>query len=136
MCQVSHNHTHNQAHTCVLGCLTELNCPQGYQCYDGECRAGPGKVLLNSVNIHTALCQGCSTEGVRLRLTGEVIGEFLGGVPCFTNTMDHKNSTDFSTGSIARFDGHLEGVEDEVEKFSMGACFKVVLPSQKSNQND
>ena len=116
-------------HVCVPGCLTDDNCPTGYQCYHGDCRAGPGKVLLNSINIKTALCQGCQgIEGVRVSLTGEVIGEFLDGVPCSTNTLNHAHSIDFTTDSIASFDGHVDGVEDEEnteEKLSMGTCYKV-----------
>lgn len=115
---------------CVTGCETDLDCPTGYQCYNGECRAGPGKVLINSVNIKTALCQGCGEgEGVRLSLTGEIIGEFLDGVPCNTNTLNHADSLDFTAGSTTTFDGHIEGVEEKnkEEQLSMGTCFKAPL---------
>ena len=61
-----------------------------------------------------------------MSLTGEVVGEFLDGVPCSTSTLDHLSSLDFSSGNSARFDGHdEEGVEDGIEKKIMGACFKV-----------
>jgi hypothetical protein len=118
---------HNQINISLTeGCQTDLNCPQDYQCFNGECRSGPGKVLINSINITTAACVDCGQEGVKVSLAGEVIGEFLDGVPCSTNTLNHASSLDFSTGSSVRFDGLAEGEEDEIEKKNMGACFKVI----------
>lgn len=114
---------------CVTGCQTDLNCPQSYQCYNGECRSGPGKVLISSITINTAQCKDCGKEGVRVSLSGEVIGEFLDGVPCSTNTLDH-TGLDFTAGGSARFDGLAEGEDNEVEKSKMGACFKAPLNAQ------
>ena len=91
-------------------------------------RHGPGKVLLHSINIKTATCEGCSqdAEGARLTLMGEVIGEALTGYPCSTNILDTDLVTDFSSGSVASFDGKLdEDTEDAEERRSMGSCFKV-----------
>ena len=91
-------------------------------------RHGPGKVLLHSINIKTASCEGCSQdrEGARLTLMGEVIGEALTGYPCSTNILDTDLVTDFSSGSVASFDGKLdEDTEDTEERRSMGSCFKV-----------
>ena len=124
--QHTHILAHNQLITCIAGCQTDLNCPQDYQCYNGECRSGPGKVLLNSITIKTASCDDCGQEGAKVSLSGEVIGGFLDGFPCSTNTLNHVNSLDFLAGSSVSFDGHQEGEEDEVEKKAMGACFKVI----------
>ena len=111
----------------TLGCQADSNCPQDYQCFNGECRSGPGKVLVNSLTIKTAECVNCGQEGVKVSLAGEVIGEFLDGVPCSTNTLDHASGLDFTTGGSARFDGKVDGAEDEIEKKKMGACFKVIF---------
>ena len=49
------------------------------------------QVLINSISVRTGSCRGCSPgrEGGRVSLTGEVIGEFLQGVPCSTATLDN-----------------------------------------------
>ena len=91
-------------------------------------RSGPGKVLIKSVNIKTASCDNCvgTSEGVRLNLTGEVVGEFLDGVPCTTNVLNKKELNTFRDGLVSSFDGQLdEDTEDEYEMKQMGACFKV-----------
>ena len=67
-----------------------------------------------------------TSEGVRLNLTGEVVGEFLDGVPCTTNVLNKKELNTFRDGLISSFDGQLdEDTEDEYEMKQMGACFKV-----------
>ena len=87
-------------------------------------RSGPGKVLIHSINIRGSPCvgEGCSGPGVgvKLNLTGEVIGEFLSGVPCTTNVLE------LTEDNIITYDGkNADGSEDENEKKKMGACFKV-----------
>ena len=99
-------------------------------------RSGPGKVLVHSINIKTASCEGCSRdqEGVRVSLRGEVIGEALAGVPCATGLLDTAGAADFSSGSVASFDGRLEDdTEDEVERRSMGTCYKVTFGEITTN---
>ena len=67
-----------------------------------------------------------TSEGVRLNLTGEVVGEFLDGVPCTTNVLNKKELNTFRDGLVSSFDGQLdEDTEDEYEMKQMGACFKV-----------
>ena len=86
-------------------------------------------MLLHSINIKTDSCEDCDqgAEGARLRLMGEVIGEALTGYPCSTNILNTDLVTDFSSGTVASFDGKLnEDTEDAVERRSMGSCFKVI----------
>ena len=91
-----------------------------------ECTAIPGKVLIDSIKIYTASCDGCSAgaEGVVVNLLGEKNGGNPLGVPCKTNTMDHAGSMDFGPGS-AEFNGRINGQEDQAEKNMMGGCYEV-----------
>ena len=67
-----------------------------------------------------------NSEGVKLNLTGEVVGEFLNGVPCTTNVLNKKELFTFIDGHVSSFDGQLdEDTEDEHEMKQMGACYKV-----------
>jgi len=122
-----------QNQICVKGCLTDNNCPEDYECFNGTCRHGPGKVLLHSINIKTESCEGCSqdSEGVRLKLMGEVVGEALHGYPCSTNILDTELVTDYRPGSVASFDAKLDDdTEDTKERRSMGSCYKAPLNAQ------
>ena len=82
--------------------------------------------MIHSINIRGPACvgEGCSGPGVgvKLNLTGEVIGEFLGGVPCTTNVLT------LTGDNVNTFDGKNEdGSEDLEEKKNMGACYKVLI---------
>ena len=83
-----------------------------------------GKVLVHSINIQTEACDNCSPEqGVIVSLRGEVIGEFLGGVPCTTNTMTMTSS---GLDNVNTWDGKMEdGSDDLEEEKQMGTCYKV-----------
>ena len=60
---------------------------------------------------------------VIVSLRGEVIGEFLGGVPCTTNTMTLARS---GVDDVSSWDGKLEDGSDDIEEEKqMGTCFKV-----------
>jgi len=87
--------------------------------------------LLDSIKIYTDSCTDCSSteEGVVIRLLGEKNGDYLTGVPCQTNVLDHKSSTDFDSGSTV-FDGRIDGSLDEEEERMMGSCFEAALNSQ------
>ena len=114
----------------MLNCTKQLKQPLLHL------RSGPGKVLVHSINIKTASCEGCSRdqEGVRVSLRGEVIGEALAGVPCATGLLDTAGTADFGSGSVASFDGRLEDdTEDEVERRSMGTCYKVTFVEITTN---
>ena len=107
---------------CDITCLITLTLSYPHP------RHGAGKVLLHSINIKTESCDGCSqdSEGARLRLMGEVVGEALPGYPCFTNILDTELVTDYSPGSVASFDAKLDDdTEDTTERRSMGSCYKV-----------
>ena len=108
------------------GCASDDNCPQEYKCVEGVCRSGPGKVLINSINIKTLSCVNCdndSSAGVTLSLRGEVIGEFLDGVPCSTNTLEGV----FTDGGVTTVDGdHEDGTVDVGEEEQMATCYKVL----------
>ena len=85
---------------------------------------------MKSINIKTSTCENCvgTSEGVKLNLTGEVVGEFLDGVPCTTNIMNKKGLDTFQNGLVSSFDGQLdEDTEDEFEMKQMGACYKVKI---------
>jgi len=116
---------------CVPGCLEDKNCPQDYTCYDGVCRSGPGKVLVNSISVKPSSCVeglNCLSQAFEFKFIGEVIGEFLGGIPCMTNVLD---TVIANNGTIAYFDGLKEdGTEDETERMKMGGCFKAPLNAQ------
>lgn len=118
--------------TCVPGCQYDVQCPPSYQCLSGVCRSSPGKVLVQSINIKTSECEDCQEEeaGVRLSLRGEVIGEFINGIPCWTNLLTHLDTTTFRSGQVASFDGREEEEEDREERERLGACYKAPLNAQ------
>jgi hypothetical protein len=89
-----------------------------------ECKFPDGKILVDSIKIYTASCDGCTEEGVVLHLLGEKNANFLYGVPCQTNTLDHQSTIDFAAGSSV-FDGRKGGQEDQTEKNMMGSCYEV-----------
>ena len=101
------------------------NCPHGYTCEDHKCEAAAGKVLIDSITIKTSSCDGCTTEGVTAILKGEAVVGFADGVPCATNTLDRAGSTEFGAGGVARFDGKLNGGQNDDEEFMIGGCFHV-----------
>ena len=112
----------------LSGCVTDANCPGGYTCQDHICEYPPGKVLIESITVRTKTgCSDCSKEGVTLSLLGEKNGNYLDGVPCATRTLDHSSTTDYdgSNGSRARFDGTLDGAENDAERTMMGGCYQV-----------
>ena len=98
------------------------------------CHAPPGKVLIDSIKVYTASCDGCSAaaEGVKVELVGETNGASPTGVVCNSNTMDHAGSTDFGSGS-AEFNGRINGQEDQAEKNMMGGCYEVRVLSLKQS---
>ena len=111
------------------GCVTDANCPSDYKCsQDHICGAPPGKVLIQSITVRTKTgCSDCSKEGVTLSLRGEKNANAVDGVPCSTKTLDHSGTTDYdgSNGSAARFDGTLNGAENDAERTMMGGCYQV-----------
>ena len=82
-------------------------------------------------------CSDCSTEGVTLTLLGETNADAPDGVPCSTKTLDHSGTTDYdgSNGSAARFDGTLNGAENDAERTMMGGCYQVGLNHKQSVDN-
>jgi len=101
-----------------------------------KCHAPPGKVLVDSIKIYTASCTDCqaSDEGVIVKLLGEKNGNYLDGVPCSTNSLDHKSTHDFDKGE-ATFDGRKGGHFDHDEQVMMGSCFEGALNSQLNGGN-
>ena len=80
---------------------------------------------MHSINVKTAEIgsQAFQDLGIIVSLRGEVIGEFLGGVPCTTNTMSLTRS---GQGHVSSWDGKLEDGSDDIEEEKqMGTCFKV-----------
>jgi len=119
---------------CKPGCVTDANCPSDYKCsQDHICGAPPGKVLIQSITVRTKTgCSDCSKEGVTLSLRGEKNANAVDGVPCSTKTLDHSGTTDYdgSNGSAARFDGTLNGAENDAERTMMGGCYQAPLNAQ------
>ena len=100
-----------------------------------QCKAPPGKVLVESIKVFTSGCTGCSAsnEGVTVELLGEKNANFFDGVPCSTRVLDHKATTDFASSGSAVFDGKKNGHEDEGERTMMGTCYEVTLNLTKNN---
>jgi len=119
-----------QGGDCLPGCLGDASCPHGYTCQDHKCTAQAGKTLLDSITIKTSSCTGCTSEGVTAVLKGEKVPGFPDGVPCATNTLDRDGSTEFGDGGEARFDGTLNGGQDDDEEFMIGGCFHAPLNNQ------
>jgi len=67
-----------------------------------------------------------------LSLRGEKNANAVDGVPCSTKTLDHSGTTDYdgSNGSAARFDGTLNGAENDAERTMMGGCYQAPLNAQ------
>ena len=110
-----------------VGCTDDEDCQNGFSCVSRKCRAAAGKVLLGSINIKTLSCTNCSPEdeGVLLTLRGERLTEYTDGFPCQTSVqfpLNKKDSQDFQTGEIAKFDGSTRDQQQ-----MMGDCFKVGL---------
>ena len=61
-----------------------------------------------------------------MKLFGKTDSEYPDGLPCETNSLDHKGSTDFASGSTV-FDGTKNGQVDPEEKNMMGSCYEVRL---------
>ena len=85
-----------------------------------------GRIKVDSIRIQTSSCIDCkaSDEGIIIKLLGEKNGDILGGVPCQTNILDHKEGRDFAYG-ITIFNGRKNGTADEDEKNMMGSCYEV-----------
>jgi len=118
------------AHLC--GCDSDADCDSSRPiCTEHACHAPPGKVLIDSIKVYTASCDGCSpaAEGVKVELVGETNGASPTGVVCNSNAMDHAGSTDFGSGS-AEFNGRINGQEDQAEKNMMGGCYEGPLNAQ------
>jgi len=115
---------------CVPGCLDDTNCPGSYTCQNHKCEAAPGKVLIESITIKTESCDGCSTEGVVAVLKGESVTGFPSGVPCSTATLDHAGVVEFGSGGSSRFDGTLNGAQNDDEEAMMAGCFHAALNAQ------
>ena len=111
----------------ISGCLDNTHCPSGFTCENHKCAAAPGKVLIDSITIKTGSCDGCSTEGVTALLKGEPVVGFPYGVPCATNKLDRDGTTEFGAGGVARFDGQLNGAQNDGEEAMIGGCFHVKL---------
>jgi len=115
---------------CLPGCLADASCPHGYTCTNHKCQAQPGKTLIDSITIRTESCTGCTNEGVAVVLQGEKVPGFADGVPCATNTLDRTGSTEFGGDGSARFDGKLNGNQNDVEESMIGGCFHAPLNNQ------
>merc|ERR1719228_21115 len=108
----------------LCGCNDDTDCRDGYYCDIDQyrCVPKPGWILLDSIKIYTSACSDCATEGVNITLLGETNGDHIDGVPCTTNTLDHKATIDFSSGSTV-FDGKKNGNIDLEEQFMIGGCY-------------
>eukprot|EP00092_Neocalanus_flemingeri_P020908 GFUD01022651.1.p1 GENE.GFUD01022651.1~~GFUD01022651.1.p1 ORF type:complete len:324 (+),score=96.56 GFUD01022651.1:35-1006(+) len=115
---------------CLPGCLADGNCPHGYTCQEHKCNAQAGKTLVHSITIKTGSCTGCTSEGLTAVLLGERVPGFPDGIPCATNTLDHAGVTEFGDGGSARFDGTLNGAQNDEEESMIGGCFKAPLNNQ------
>jgi len=106
----------------------DVPCGPGYICDDGDCKAIPGKVLLNSISVKTESCDECTKEGVKLTLLGERIGgsngELPAPVPCTTEVLDNKDSRDFGKGQTTTWSGQGNG--DGLGQ-QMGSCYEAPL---------
>merc|ERR1711962_413038 len=100
-------------------CQDDTSCAPGYICEQGECKARPGKVLLNSITIRTEDCTDCTQEGVILTLFGERVIGLPEGVPCTTELLDHTDTRDFQKGQTA--------VWDESSPTQLGGCYEAPL---------
>jgi len=100
-------------------CQDDTSCAPGYICEQGECKARPGKVLLNSITIRTEDCKECKEEGVILTLYGERVIGLPEGVPCTTELLDHTDTRDFQKGQTA--------VWDESSPTQLGGCYEAPL---------
>jgi hypothetical protein len=109
----------------ILGCLENANCPSGFTCQSHKCTASAGQVLIDSITIKTSECNGCTTEGVTAVLKGESVVGFPYGIPCATNKLDRDGTTEFGPGGSARFDGKLNGSQNDDEESMIGGCFHV-----------
>merc|ERR1712243_208772 len=78
----------------------------------------------------TTTCDGCTTEGVTALLKGEPVVGYPYGVPCATNVLDRAGSTEFGSGGSARFDGELNGGQNDEEEAMIGGCFHAPLNNQ------
>ena len=47
------------------------------------------------------------------------------GIPCATNRLDRAGTTEFGPGGSARFDGKLNGAQNDDEETMIGGCFHV-----------
>ena len=61
-----------------------------------------------------------------MKLLGKTDSEYPLGLPCQTNSLDHKGKIDFASGSTV-FDGTKNGQVDSEEKNMMGSCYEVRL---------
>jgi len=112
---------------CLPGCLENANCPSGFTCQSNKCTASAGQVLIDSITIKTSECNGCTTEGVTAVLKGESVVGFPYGIPCATNKLDRDGTTEFGPGGSARFDGKLNGSQNDDEESMIGGCFHAPL---------
>ena len=127
-CQVCFSHRKYISLICwSAGCLDDSNCPTSFHCDNHKCAAAPGKVLIDSITITTTTCDGCTTEGVTALLKGEPVVGYPFGVPCATNVLDRAGSTEFGSGGSARFDGELNGGQNDEEEAMIGGCFHVIF---------
>jgi len=119
-----------EAGECLPGCQDDTNCPTSFHCENHKCAAAPGKVLIDSITIKTSTCDGCTSEGVTAVLKGEPVVGYPYGVPCATNVLDRAGSTEFGSGASARFDGQLNGAQNDEEEAMIGGCFHAPLNNQ------
>ena len=61
-----------------------------------------------------------------MKLFGKTDSIYPDGLPCQTNSLDHKGSIDFASGSTV-FNGKKGSQVDSEEKNMMGSCYEVRL---------
>lgn len=63
-------------------------------------------------------------------IKGEPVPGFADGIPCSTNELDRAGTTEFGAGGSARFDGKLNGSQNDDEESMMGGCYRAPLNNQ------
>ena len=96
------------------------SCPSAPQPICNEdthrCEAAPGHQLLTYIKVNSNGCDGCTEEGLSMKLVGD--DEVVPVPECETVGLDHPNKVDFASV------GEFRAVEEE-RPLGWGSCYEV-----------